>query len=265
MRDSAHHHRTSNPELIPFQKIPAVHSLASQVGSILGCVLFCDSFFFHSYVFDLAEFIPHPSDWLGICVYFVAALHNVDTWRRNLVVRDLYHIVIIIFSQLCYARGVNAVVHKHATGSQGPRVLNQKMSHIDHYRFKGLTAVSNDSRWLRVHNKSEIDGLNLNESWHRGHSFTYNTHVRLQCACRIHHPRIQKKETQISWMKFSDASVIGKPLEVTQVVHRWCYFRFSMDSCLEAFSCIPSDGSVAVLENHLTAFTKCLNELFLSY
>ena len=38
-----------------------------------------------------------------------------------------------------------------------------------------------------------------------------------------------------------------------------------MDSYLEAFSCIPSDGSVAVLEIRLAAFTKCLNELFLSY
>jgi hypothetical protein len=38
-----------------------------------------------------------------------------------------------------------------------------------------------------------------------------------------------------------------------------------MDPSLEAFSGNPTDGSVAVLEFHLTAFTKYLNELFLSY
>ncbi len=40
---------------------------------------------------------------------------------------------------------------------------------------------------------------------------------------------------------------------------------FSMDPSLEAFSGNPADGSVAVLVFQLTAFTKYLNELFLSY
>ena len=40
---------------------------------------------------------------------------------------------------------------------------------------------------------------------------------------------------------------------------------FSMDPSLEAFSGNPADGSIAVLEFQLTAFTKYLNELFLSY
>ena len=39
----------------------------------------------------------------------------------------------------------------------------------------------------------------------------------------------------------------------------------SMDPSLEAFSGNPADGSVAVLVFQLTAFTKYLNELFLSY
>ena len=39
----------------------------------------------------------------------------------------------------------------------------------------------------------------------------------------------------------------------------------SMDPSLEAFSGNPADGSIAVLEFQLTAFTKYLNELFLSY
>ena len=147
MRDSAHHHRNSNPELIPFQKIRLSIPLLRKSEAFwdASCSVL---HFYHSCVFDLAEFIPHPGDWLGVCLYFVAALHNVDTWRRDLVMRDLYHIVIgtIIFSQLFYARGVNAVVHKHATRSQWCRVLNQKMSHIDHYRFKVLTTVSTDSR-----------------------------------------------------------------------------------------------------------------------
>ena len=40
---------------------------------------------------------------------------------------------------------------------------------------------------------------------------------------------------------------------------------FSKDPPLEAFRCYPADGSVAVLVFQLTAFTKYLNELFLSY
>ena len=39
----------------------------------------------------------------------------------------------------------------------------------------------------------------------------------------------------------------------------------SMDSGLEAFSRNPTDGSFAVLAFQLAAFTKYLNELFLSY
>jgi hypothetical protein len=40
---------------------------------------------------------------------------------------------------------------------------------------------------------------------------------------------------------------------------------YSEDPPLEAFRCYPADGSFAVLVFQLTAFTKCLNELFLSY
>ena len=39
----------------------------------------------------------------------------------------------------------------------------------------------------------------------------------------------------------------------------------SMDSDLEAFSRNPTDGSFAVLAVQLAAFTKYLNEVFLSY
>ena len=39
----------------------------------------------------------------------------------------------------------------------------------------------------------------------------------------------------------------------------------SMDSGLEAFSRYPADGSFAVLAFQLAAFTKYLNEVFLSY
>lgn len=151
MRDSAHQHRNSNPELIPFQILPTAHSLPSQVGNILGCVLFSVTFF--SQLCHWSGGIhTTPERWLWICLYFIAVLDNVETWRRDIVVRDLYHTETgtIIVLQIFYARGVNAVVHKHATGSQRYIVLNQTMSHIDHYRFKVLTAVSNDSRWLRV-------------------------------------------------------------------------------------------------------------------
>ena len=39
----------------------------------------------------------------------------------------------------------------------------------------------------------------------------------------------------------------------------------SMDSDLEAFSHNPADGSFAALAFQLAAFTKYLNEVFLSY
>ena len=39
----------------------------------------------------------------------------------------------------------------------------------------------------------------------------------------------------------------------------------SMDSDLEAFSRNPTDGSFATLAFQLVAFTKYLNEVFLSY
>ena len=39
----------------------------------------------------------------------------------------------------------------------------------------------------------------------------------------------------------------------------------SMDPSLEAFSVNPTDGGFAALGDHLTAFAKYLNELFLSY
>ena len=39
----------------------------------------------------------------------------------------------------------------------------------------------------------------------------------------------------------------------------------SMDSDLDAFSRIPTDGSFAVLASQLATFTKYLNEVFLSY
>ena len=40
---------------------------------------------------------------------------------------------------------------------------------------------------------------------------------------------------------------------------------FSTDSDLEAFSRNPADGSFAILASQLAAFTKYLNEVFLSY
>jgi hypothetical protein len=39
----------------------------------------------------------------------------------------------------------------------------------------------------------------------------------------------------------------------------------SADSDLEAFSRNPADGSFAAIASQVTAFTKCLNEVFLSY
>jgi hypothetical protein len=55
------------------------------------------------------------------------------------------------------------------------------------------------------------------------------------------------------------------PLQVFLFAREREYHRFSMGPRLEAFSCIPTDGSVAVLVLQLAAFTRYLNELFLSY
>ena len=46
---------------------------------------------------------------------------------------------------------------------------------------------------------------------------------------------------------------------------RWVTLLSSMDSDLEAFSHNPTDGSFAALAFQLAAFTKYLNQLFLSY
>ena len=55
------------------------------------------------------------------------------------------------------------------------------------------------------------------------------------------------------------------PLQVFLFARERENHRFSMGPRLEAFSCIPTDGSVAVLVLQLAAFTRYLNELFLSY
>jgi hypothetical protein len=73
---------------------------------------------------------------------------------------------------------------------------------------------------------------------------------------------------QVSLKLFAAASVCGTreilflPLQVLSGVQH-CFF--SMDSDLEAFSRNPTGVSFAVLAVQLAAFTKCLNEVFLSY
>ena len=60
--------------------------------------------------------------------------------------------------------------------------------------------------------------------------------------------------------------MMAKALHVLQLVRETDIDTVvSMDPSLEAFSVNPTDGSFAVLVFQLTAFTKYLNELFLSY
>ena len=56
-----------------------------------------------------------------------------------------------------------------------------------------------------------------------------------------------------------------EPIAIRVASGRVNIVAFSMDSDLEAFSHNPADGSFAALAFQLAAFTKYLNEVFLSY
>ena len=103
---------------------------------------------FQSCVFDLAECIPHPSDCLWICLYFVAALHNVESWRRDLVVRDLYHIAIdnhLFTTILCTGRQCSS----SQTRDEKP-MMQSFESKNESYRSLPIQGTHNSQYWFKV-------------------------------------------------------------------------------------------------------------------
>ena len=97
---------------------------------------------------------------------------------------------------------------------------------------------------------------------------TYNTWIQLSRLQKIYHPQSLK-------LRLTTKAFIGG----RRLTYNWAEAYAlscnnggggqrclaSMDSGLEAFSRYPADGSFAVLAFQLAAFTKYLNEVFLSY
>ena len=102
----------------------------------------------------------------------------------------------------------------------------------------------------------------------KGYSHTYNTWMQLSRLQRIYRLR----HLTLGVVGSSHLS-IGNQLVKSDRVYFFSrnsksgrqHCLVSMDSDLEAFSRNPTDGSLAELAFQLTAFTKYLNKVFLSY
>ena len=97
---------------------------------------------------------------------------------------------------------------------------------------------------------------------------TYNTWIQLSRLQKIYHPQSLK-------LRLTTEAFDGRQW----LAHNWAeaypltcnnegggqHCLSSTDSGLEAFNRYPTDGSFAVIAFQLAAFTKYLNEVFLSY
>ena len=97
---------------------------------------------------------------------------------------------------------------------------------------------------------------------------TYNTWIQLSRLQKIYHP--QSMKLRLAAVAFHGRKRLAHnraeayPLSCNNGGGGQ-HCLASMDSGLEAFSRYPTDGSFAVLAFQLAAFTKYLNEVFLSY
>ena len=96
---------------------------------------------------------------------------------------------------------------------------------------------------------------------------TYNTWIQLSRLQKIYHFQSLKFRLAAKALTLGAADTQqGRDLMLD--MSQWKQIQHclaSMDSDLEAFSRNPTDGSFAVLAFQLAAFTKYLNEVFLSY
>ena len=107
--------------------------------------------------------------------------------------------------------------------------------------------------------------MNLNGSWHKGHSH----HVQYSGLSGwsfqdLENAALRQLMGRGSRTPESCTDEYKACLEIFEWGSVECT-AFSLDSDLEAFSRDPADGSFAALACLLTAFAKCLNERFLSY
>ena len=96
---------------------------------------------------------------------------------------------------------------------------------------------------------------------------TYSTWIQFSRLQKIYHPERSKLRYLLrpftgGWSECNKAKTYCLSCHA-QSGGQHCLV--SMDSNLEAFSRNPTDGSFAVLAFQLAAFTKYLNEVFLSY
>ena len=95
---------------------------------------------------------------------------------------------------------------------------------------------------------------------------TYNTWIHVSRLQKIYHFRCLKGiVTERHLAVHSDQRKQNIYLLPCSIGNGVQHCLASMDSDLEAFSRNPTDGSFAVLAFQLAAFTKYLNEVFLSY
>ena len=121
-------------------------------------------------------------------------------------------------------------------------------------------------------------GLNLSESWHRGHSYTYNTpfcskssakdllHSIFELAFGRTSPATrfapgQSRDPVMIWGAPEDALCVCAMLHRVHTVSP----PFSMDSGLEAFSLNPTHGSFSALTFQSTEMANYADQRFLSY
>ena len=102
----------------------------------------------------------------------------------------------------------------------------------------------------------------------KGYSHTYNTWMQLSRLQRIYRHRYLTLGV-VGNSHLSNGNQLMKSDRVyffsRNDKNGGQHCLASMDSDLEAFSRNPTDGSFAVLAFQLAAFTKYLNEVFLSY
>ena len=91
---------------------------------------------------------------------------------------------------------------------------------------------------------------------------TYSTWIHTSRIQGIYHFQILKYIENIFWQNSQQANII--PHQVNLGNGRQ-HCMSSTDSDLEAFNRNPTDGSFTTVAFQLTAFTKYLNEVFLSY
>ena len=149
----------------------------------------------------------------------------------------------------------NALPSLHENESRwGARIFRRKwwtIQNCEWRRKKQITFLRGESQWIVAQRPlSHLQYPDTSGSSIQNFPFAY-------CA------RNSTLNPLIGIQVYVDVGTI--PLWVFLLTRERDYHCFSTDPRLEAFSCIPTDDSIAILVLPLVAFTRYLNELFLSY